>query len=257
MDIQAYISSGILELYVIGQLSPREMREVEQMAAQHPAVKKELTAIEQALESYSLKNQTATSTNTFEKIKTEIQANPVRNTATTKQPKSLLLPILTLVALLLGIGLLMLLNNNNRLKVEKAVAEAALVDCETENQTLQQETQGPMAILRQAGTCTILLEGTAAVPNAKAAVYFNPIAQKTYLDPFQLATPETGKQYQLWALIGGQPTDMGVFNAPAAGEVFIEVPFIAAAEAFAITLEPAGGSTAPTLTDLQVLGNRS
>lgn len=111
-----------------------------------------------------------------------------------------------------------------------------------------------MAILRQQGTRTVLLEGTDAVPNAQAAVYFNPVTKKAYLDPFQLDPPSSDKQYQLWALIGGQPTDMGVFDQPIDGNTIIEVPFIAEAEAFAITLEPAGGSVNPTLEAMQVLG---
>ena len=50
---------------------------------------------------------------------------------------------------------------------------------------------------------------------------------------------------------------MGVFDLPENGETFIEVPFIVDADAFAITMEPAGGSISPTLTDLQVIGNRT
>ena len=37
-----YISSGILELYCAGALSEAEMREVERMASQFAAVKKEI-----------------------------------------------------------------------------------------------------------------------------------------------------------------------------------------------------------------------
>ena len=40
MDIKAYIASGILEQYVIGALSEKEMAEVEQMMLQYDEVKK-------------------------------------------------------------------------------------------------------------------------------------------------------------------------------------------------------------------------
>ena len=46
MDTEIYISSGILELYCAGALSEAEMREVERMASQFAAVKKEIQAIE-------------------------------------------------------------------------------------------------------------------------------------------------------------------------------------------------------------------
>ena len=49
MDTEIYISSGILELYCAGALSEAEMREVERIASQFAAVKKEIQAIELAL----------------------------------------------------------------------------------------------------------------------------------------------------------------------------------------------------------------
>jgi hypothetical protein len=39
VDVQAYIESGVLELYVSGALTEQEMREVERMAHQYPAIK--------------------------------------------------------------------------------------------------------------------------------------------------------------------------------------------------------------------------
>ncbi|QHL86485.1 cupin domain-containing protein [Nibribacter ruber] len=47
------LASGLLELYVMGAASPEEMELVESMAAQSPAVRAELTAIETTLETYS------------------------------------------------------------------------------------------------------------------------------------------------------------------------------------------------------------
>ncbi|MBX2876659.1 MAG: anti-sigma factor [Saprospiraceae bacterium] len=257
MDIQSYISSGVLELYVIGQLSPREMRAVEKMAAQHPAVKKELTAIEQALEAYSLKNQTAPKAATFDKIKSEIQA-PANNSVKNKRSG---LPIwlgflLGALGLMLAIAFFNARQQQKNLQVENEELNIALQQCETLNQD-QLDPDRPMAIFRADGNSSILLAGTEANPDLQAVVYFNPLSQKSYLDPFQLPTPISGKQYQLWALINSQPTDMGVFDLPTDGQSLIEVPHIAEAEGFAITLEPEGGSAAPTLSDMQVIGNRS
>ncbi len=256
MDIQAYIKSGVLELYVIGQLSPREMREVEEMAAKHPEIKTELVAIEQTLEAYSLKNQAAPAPSTFEKITAEIQTKPIDQAPISKGLPLWLGALLGLLALLLAIVLFMLWNNNKQLEIEKAVMSVALAECETAAEGLQEEAARPMALLRLNGTQTILLEGTEVAPASQAAVYFNPLSQKSYLDPFQLPNPDAGQQYQLWALIDGVPTDMGVFDSAAGGDSFIEVPYIANADAFAITLEPTGGSVNPTLTALQVIGNR-
>ena len=55
-DIKAYIESGILELYVLGDVSPEERRQVEEMAVKHPAVKAELDEIERSMEFYAEQN---------------------------------------------------------------------------------------------------------------------------------------------------------------------------------------------------------
>ena len=55
-DIKAYIESGILELYVLGDVSPDEKLQVEEMASKHPAVKAELDEIERSMELYAAEN---------------------------------------------------------------------------------------------------------------------------------------------------------------------------------------------------------
>ena len=51
---RAYIETGILEEYVAGALSTEQQLEVEAMAARYPEVKKEIEAIEVALEEYAM-----------------------------------------------------------------------------------------------------------------------------------------------------------------------------------------------------------
>ena len=52
--VTEYITSGILELYILGELTPGEAAEVEQMADRYPAVRQELDAIRESLEQYAL-----------------------------------------------------------------------------------------------------------------------------------------------------------------------------------------------------------
>lgn len=53
-NITEYIESGILELYILGEVTPAEAAEVEQMAARYPAIRQELDAIRENLEQYAL-----------------------------------------------------------------------------------------------------------------------------------------------------------------------------------------------------------
>jgi mannose-6-phosphate isomerase-like protein (cupin superfamily) len=53
MDVKEYIASGILEMYVLGQLSDEEAMEVTQNAEKYGEIKKEIENITQALMKYS------------------------------------------------------------------------------------------------------------------------------------------------------------------------------------------------------------
>jgi anti-sigma-K factor RskA len=62
-------------------------------------------------------------------------------------------------------------------------------------------------------------------------------------------------QYQLWALVGGKPVDLGVFDSGADTLTNIkEMKSLASADAFAVTLEPRGGSVNPTMDQMMVIG---
>ena len=54
MNVQEYISSGILEQYVSGLISPQEKQEVECMSHIYPEIKEELDSLHAALEALAL-----------------------------------------------------------------------------------------------------------------------------------------------------------------------------------------------------------
>ena len=53
---KAYIDSGILELYVLGCISPEMILEVELMAAAEPAVQQEISAIQETMEAFAMEH---------------------------------------------------------------------------------------------------------------------------------------------------------------------------------------------------------
>jgi anti-sigma-K factor RskA len=79
--------------------------------------------------------------------------------------------------------------------------------------------------------------------------------QVAVLSAAQLAEPETGRSYQLWRSVDGAPVPSVTFRPDPSGAVAaVEVPIPAdgALSALAVTLEPEGGSTTPTMPILFV-----
>ena len=117
---------------------------------------------------------------------------------------------------------------------------------------LRQENQ----VLRSDEFRAVALAGTKTAPSAKARVLYNPATHKVYVDVKSLPALPAGKQYQLWALDKGKPVDAGVLLATTAtGEGLQPMKDIASAQAFAMTVEPEGGSINPTLSTMTVVGN--
>ena len=69
-----------------------------------------------------------------------------------------------------------------------------------------------------------------------------------------LPAPSEEQQYQLWAIVDGQPVDAGVFDIEK-GNILQQLKTISNAQAFAVTLEKKGGSPTPTLAALFLIGN--
>jgi hypothetical protein len=114
-----------------------------------------------------------------------------------------------------------------------------------------------LSVFRDTSYKLIHLKGTAKTPSSVVTVAFSPGQKKVVIDMANMKMPENDKehQYQLWALVGGKPVDLGVFDAKRDTITDIkEMRSIASADAFAVTLEPRGGSVNPTMDQMMVLG---
>jgi anti-sigma-K factor RskA len=282
-DSKAYIESGILELYVMGQLSAPEMLEVETRAAVSPEIRKEIDAIEIALEAYALKGAVAPSHDIFAKIESTIgnetaQALPlVTNQSIESKPATVLQPtviksirplqyaLAACIALLI-VSVIALVNAHSKLndaheqiaslRTEKdriASTVNVLKQTNSELKTVADMVEDPNWAIVQ-------LAGTKASPQSKMMVYWNRKSQDVVLDKSRMTLPqnEQSKQYQLWAIVAGKPVDLGVFDMQAdSTSMLLKMKEISKAEAFAVTLEKRGGSVSPTMESMVVFAGVS
>jgi anti-sigma-K factor RskA len=89
---------------------------------------------------------------------------------------------------------------------------------------------------------------------AETVIYWNKSQQTVYLEVRSLPDNAQNTDYQLWALVGNKPTNLGVFNTSDSALLFKKMNDVTSADAFAITLEPKGGKPSPTLENLTVIG---
>lgn len=254
MQIEDYISSGILEAFVTGSLTPEEMREVEAMAAAHPEVRRELDAIELALENYGMAHAKKPGDHVLKGILSAVeQKAPVEETKVKRLFPYKTLSVAASILLLISLGLNVLYFN----KAKNASAE--LSEIQAQNLQLAQQRDATqvgydkiaaeMAILQDPNAVTITLKGLPDHALASAVVCWNKSNGQVHLMNTNLPEPPSDKQYQLWALIDGQPVSAGVFSSDKGLQVMKTFETV---NAFAVTLEPLGGKESPTLDQMYV-----
>jgi Anti-sigma-K factor rskA len=275
LEINEIISSGLLELYVAGLASEEEGRQVEQWAAQYPAVKDELNAIETALESYAAANAAQPAPGVKDRLMAEIASikmedNPSGHASIVNVVAEKKTPVVAMwkrlaaasVILLAGSAIfaLLLLNNNKNKQNELAKAEAAkkevakkeAADAQAALQKIQQEhltAHHDMEELLSSTLVKIALQKTANAPDGcTAAIFWNKKTGEVYIDPCRMSKAPGGKTYQLWAIVNGKMVDAGIVKTGTTEEKYTiqKMKVFQKAEGFAVTLEKEGGSESPT-----------
>ncbi len=260
MESKEYIESGILELYVYGLLSESENDEVAAMSNKNPEIKEEIVAIERAIINLSSSFSPFISHSQFEKIKAQLELKHSKVVSMKSGSNwSSYLGWAAAILLLIGIGYQYskLGEANNQVTTienEKSKLQETVVGLETRNK----ETENVLAVVRDETNTIVNLGGQAAAPTAKARIYWNKQTQVVYVDASGLPEPPEGKEYQIWSLkLLPQltPTSIGTLaNFKDNRSKVFAVDKTGDAEAFGITLEPAGGSPTPTMEQLYTLG---
>jgi anti-sigma-K factor RskA len=273
-NIKAYIESGILELYVLGDLSPEERLQVEEMAAKHAVVKAEINQIEQSLALYAEEYAVEPPEAVRDKVLNGLLINLGDDRTFTKPRKHSgeeifendIVPLqvrrntfykyaFAACLTLLLISIYGLINLYSRLQESSSQLTAMQLDKQKiANQVNVMDRE--LDMYRDTSYRILRLKGVAKTPQSAMTLAWSPATKKVVVDMHSMKLPVHDKQhqYQLWALVGGKPVDMGVFDLNTDTTSVKQMKLIAAADAFAVTLEPMGGSVSPTLGQMVVMG---
>ena len=261
METKEYIESGVLELYVYGLLSETENEEVALMAKNNPQINAEIIAIEKAIVALSSSFSPFHSVANYEKIKEKlelkhspkvIELEPTRNW-------SQYVGWAAAILLLAGIGYQY---NQNQFETNQVVQSSTIEKAKLEKdlkalQLKNAASETSLAVVRDTKNTVVALGGQAVAPESSAKVYWNKETKEVYIDAAGLPEPPQGMVYQVWALKLNPltPTSIGLLeNFDANDQKLFAVNNADQAEAFGITLEPAGGSLTPTMEQLYTLG---
>ncbi|REC40226.1 anti-sigma factor domain-containing protein [Chryseobacterium sp. 5_R23647] len=272
MDSKEYISSGILESYILGLASPEEAGILECVMKNNAEVK---AAYEEAQKTFELLATAQAVTPPIDlkaKIWDKIQLEqtvedekpviPINNVEPKLETQhigqeirveknkswknfAVAASVLFLVSIA---GNLYWINSQKEIKNEIAGLKS---DKQSQNLAMQNLEQ-KLKITSNPNMLKIVLAGVEKHPESNAVVYWDKTSKDVYLTANSLPKAPEGMQYQLWAIADGKPVSAGMYTDDK--DAKIALANIPNAQAFAITLEKEGGSTVPTMENMYVMG---
>lgn len=271
MNSKEYISSGILESYILGLASPEEAGILECVMKNNAEVKEAFEETQKTLEMLATAQAVTPPADLKNKIWDKIQQQPksedlkpivsideaksvvhennvqkVRNENTSSwKTYAVAASLLFLVSV--ASNLYWMSNHStseeqiSKLEAEKKSKDIAL-------QNMQQKFN----MVANPDMKKIILAGVEKHPDSKATVFWDTTSKDVYLTANSLPKAPEGMQYQLWAIADGKPVNAGMYSEDK--DSVIALSNIPNAQAFAITLEKKGGSEVPTMENMFVMG---
>ena len=247
-------SADALALYALGALPAAEQKELEQHLAGCATCRRELEALrgDAALLALSTAGPAAPA-RSRERLVHALATEPHARTVRRRRPFFELVPILAAAALVLISILLWRENVQLRRRFDRLQARM-----EEGTQRLA-KAQEVIDMLTAPGVQRVNLTASNAAPQPHAKCMYKASSGRLLLMASNLAPLPAGKTYQLWIIptTGDKPVPAGMFNPDAAGNATVMDPPIPAgleAKAFAVTIEPEGGTDTPTMP-IQMMGS--
>ncbi|HEX6192740.1 MAG TPA: anti-sigma factor [Chitinophagaceae bacterium] len=264
MNIKDYISSGVVESYVLGLSTEDDKQEFEQLCARHPELVAARNEFEIALEK-RLFNEASTpasgiKSRIMEAIRqdTSVNQTPIitmenRNNVRNSSPMRWIAVAAVILLLVSAYFAFNFYTRNKDLEMELARSRNAETEMNDKMKKLEDETR----IMSDPNVAVVNMVGTQAPAKATANVYWDSTSSNVFLVVKNMPQLPSEKQYQLWALIDGQPKDLGLFDVGDNKKLILKMKNTQKADAFAITIETRGNTGGPTLEQMQSHGKAS
>lgn len=284
MNTDIYITSGLLELYVMGALPDSEMRSIHQAVKEDARLLFEVQAIEDVLQKYTLEVSESLETDLLPSILDQLETQapqvldvsaveperqkpqissvqrniqkeaPVRKKKVEKQSSSAPWAWTLVILLLLGLGGAAWYINQQQEQLN--ALNTALIIAKNESTTHQDSIQllknaltdssAKLGIYQNHQYKTIVLQGVKNSPESSGIIYYHPEDGIVYLKIIKLPKPAEGMRYQLWSTNENDSIiNVGMLPSDITFGKLMKMHDVRNASYFAITMEPNNGSEVP------------
>jgi anti-sigma-K factor RskA len=244
MDINNYISSGIIEMYVTGLCSAEESTELELLRTQYPQLNNAIIQFEIEFEKNAFHIASLTSNELDSKIINALQqlqtpVVPLQAVQPKEKRLNWLRPLAAAAVLLFIISSIF----NYTFYKKNKEQQIALNSRGLQPASLPEADYN---ILKDPTITPVAMYGVAPHNICRCTLFWDKKTGKVYMMIHHLVPSTNEKKYQLWAMVNNKPVNVGMVN-DGIRDRFIELQNVPLdATAFSVTLENIAGSATPT-----------
>ncbi|MEM7185365.1 MAG: anti-sigma factor [Bacteroidota bacterium] len=251
MEKKEILESGLLEQYLLGELTGSQQEQVAHFVRTDEEVRMAYSKLEADLERMAQENAIAPPPMVKAQLIEELRSE---DTATVSMPSrsrsNPWLAVAASIALLLGISSYWLYSKWNSAEENLKLVEQQRTELDQELTELvasYDEVLEWYKAINDPNAIKVVLKGNDLAPKALAVGYVNHETRSVVMDAKGLPALDEDHDYQLWADVDGEMIDMGVIKK---GTEMLAMNYIENAESLNITIEPAGGNDHPTVERL-------
>jgi anti-sigma-K factor RskA len=243
LNIENYISSGIIEQYVMGLCTAEEKNELELMRQKDAVLNKAIINFEIELENKLMRNAFLPGVQTDDKILQALQSlgTPVvQMHAEDKNAKRLSWVKLIAAASVLLFGVSAFFNYTQYKENKTQAAELA-----TKNNLPASLPIANYNILKDPTITPVAMIGQGYHAICRCTMFWDKKTGKAYVMIHHLVPSGDNNEYQLWANVNGKQVSVGMINDKIRDR-FVEVTGVPEdSKEFTVTMEKNGGATVP------------
>lgn len=244
--INTFLSSGLLEKYLIGETTSVETEMVESYISKHPEVKNAYNKLQLNLELVAKCNAVEAPKGILNNILDELDEKPVVKLNNREKYKSWYkFAVAASIAAFIFAGTSYIFyNQNQKLSNENQVVVDEIFDLRSDiekNNKMLDNVMRQLLKLNNPETEKYIITGNDRAKDLKTVAYINPKEKTSMIDVVSLPQLPEEQCYQIWAELQGKMVSLGILNE--ADRKLRNIPYLENALALSITIEPKGGNS--------------
>ncbi|MGC6430152.1 MAG: anti-sigma factor [Jejuia sp.] len=247
--ITTFLSSGLLDRYLVGETNVVETEQVEAYISKYPEVENAYNTMQHNLEIVAKSNAIEAPASVLDNVLEALDDAPViALQKVSKYKKWYKFSVAASVAaLVFAASTYLFYNQNQKLEEENQTIVDEIFDLRSDIEMNNRKVNEILEEFRRINdpeTYKYIMQGNHRAKDLKTVAYINPKEKTSMIDVVSLPQLPEEQCYQIWADLQGRMVSLGILNENDSKKY---MPFAENAVALNITIEPKGGNTIASL----------